>query len=146
MSKLEIGTDPDKGRGVFAAANIKKGEFVCRYQGELLTEGEAEKRACAYDAAADTQGKDVAEEGNYMYWFKSRKGVTFCIDASKDDGSFGRLINHSRSQANIQPKARTDIPGIYFVAKRDICVGEQLLYDYGDRNPANIAKFPWLKD
>lgn len=161
---LEVRDVPGKGRGVFATNNISKGDFVCRYRGELLTEEQAEARAYAYDVEAGD--KDVAEKGCYMFWF-DHDGRTLCIDAAAEDGSFGRLINHSRNEPNVAPRAlklpprtiklprrgsrafrrpRTINvqPGIGFHALRDIAPGEELLYDYGEDDPEILAKFPWL--
>jgi len=59
----------------------------------------------------------------------------------------GRIINHSRN-GNLTPKAvkqeNLEIPNLYFVASRDIEVGEELLYDYGDRSAKSRKEFPWL--
>lgn len=70
----------------------------------------------------------------------------FSIDATEDDRSFGRLINHSRLQPNLQPKAilLDGVARIILVANQDILPGMELLYDYGDRDPASILAHPWL--
>ena len=68
------------------------------------------------------------------------------IDATKEDGNLGRLINHSRKEANIVPKI-TDVDGephLYFIAVRDIGSGEELVYDYGDRRKTTLKHHPWL--
>lgn len=33
---------------------------------------------------------------------------------------------------------------LVLIAKRDIDVGEELLYDYGDRTPCTVSENPWL--
>lgn len=59
------------------------------------------------------------------------------------------MINHSRNKAhcNINPQLKVinKMPKICFFAKRSISVGEELLYDYGDRSPSSIKAYPWLK-
>lgn len=37
-----------------------------------------------------------------------------------------------------------DTPKLYFVTKEDVKAGEELLYDYGDKDKATILAHPWL--
>jgi histone-lysine N-methyltransferase SETD8 len=85
------------------------------------------------------------------------------IDATKDDGSLGRLVNHSRLPVGRQPKTHgpktppkqnahviilkniEKRPRLLYIASRDIAPGEEVLFDYGERRPEVIAKNPWLK-
>ena len=82
----------------------------------------------------------------------------FSIDATDEassTGSLGRLINHSRKafnsrpvtflMANPDPKIKKKTPYLYFEATRDIEVGEEILYDYGDHSAESHRLFPWLK-
>lgn len=68
------------------------------------------------------------------------------IDATIETGRLGRLVNHHRRMANLRPNLFTfnGDPHIIFSAKREINVGEQLLYDYGDRSKSSIKHHPWL--
>lgn len=68
------------------------------------------------------------------------------VDATKETGRMGRLINHSKN-GNCQTKLHdiNGVPHLILVASRDIDKGEELLYDYGDRSKASIAAHPWLK-
>lgn len=68
------------------------------------------------------------------------------VDATKETGRMGRLINHSKT-GNCQTKLHdiNGTPHLILVASRDIDKGEELLYDYGDRSKASIAAHPWLK-
>lgn len=71
----------------------------------------------------------------------------FSIDATAESGRLGRLINHSKTAANCHTKL-TEInqrPYLMLMASRDISLGEELLYDYGDRNRDSIESHPWLK-
>lgn len=57
------------------------------------------------------------------------------IDANKDDGSFGRFINHSKKHPNIKPvthKENGKVKTVLFIAIIDIKAGEELLFNYGD--------------
>ena len=60
------------------------------------------------------------------------------IDATEDDGSFGRLINDDNISPNLRVRMITfngeDLPG--FFALRDIYPGEELTYNYGGKGYA----------
>ena len=69
------------------------------------------------------------------------------IDATEESGRLGRLINHSKTAGNCHTKL-TEInnkPYLMLIASRDIVIGEELLYDYGDRNKDSLESHPWLK-
>lgn len=70
------------------------------------------------------------------------------VDATAETGRYGRLLNHSRYEANLTPEVIEvrQKPYIILRASRDIDIGEELVYDYGERRPAQLAMFPWLKD
>ena len=67
------------------------------------------------------------------------------IDATEEE-CYGKLINHSKKKANLLPKVVTvdNTPRLIFIAKKDIDCGQELLYDYGDRNKESIKSHPWL--
>ncbi|CDJ31562.1 SET domain-containing protein, putative [Eimeria mitis] len=75
------------------------------------------------------------------------------IDATEERIEFGpaRLINHSRKNPNLKPKAEA-VDGdandlrLFFVALRDIHEGEELLVDYGERDPEALKQNPWLNE
>ncbi|GAA6224693.1 N-lysine methyltransferase KMT5A-like [Lates japonicus] len=126
-----------KGRGVFAAKSFRKGDFVVEYHGDLLELAEAKIREAEYAQDPKT--------GCYMYYFQYQC-KTYCVDATKETGRLGRLINHSKT-GNCQTKlhAIDGTPHLILVASRDIEAEEELLYDYGDRSKASISAHPWLK-
>jgi histone-lysine N-methyltransferase SETD8 len=127
-----------KGKGVFAVKEFKKGDLVCEYSGQLLNKKEADKQEKEYE------GKP--ECGCYMYYFKFN-GKTMCVDATKDNGQLGRLLNHSKTKANVVTKLfEIDrLPYLALLAKRDVSIGEELVYDYGERSHKVIQLFPWLQ-
>ena len=82
----------------------------------------------------------------YMYYFK-HDNKSFCVDATFESGRLGRLINHTRKEANLTTKICVvdHVPRLGFVAKQDIAKGDELCYDYGDRRPEVLKVHPWLK-
>ena len=69
------------------------------------------------------------------------------MDATRDNGRFGRLLNHSKTVPNVTTKLLevAGQPYLCLVAARDIQPGEELEYDYGERSKAAIESHPWLK-
>lgn len=134
---LEVRETSDKGRGVFATRAFQRGDFVLEYSGELVAGREARERDLSY-----THDYSL---GSYMYFFKWRD-QTYCVDASKESGRLGRLVNHSIECANMITKVyeHKGEPRILFFAQRDITSGEELLYDYGERRQEVVKDFPWL--
>lgn len=126
-----------KGRGVIATKHFSRGEFVVEYHGDLIEITDAKKREAVYAQDPST--------GCYMYYFQYLS-KTYCVDATKETNRLGRLINHSKC-GNCQTKLHdiNGVPHLILVASRDIKVGEELLYDYGDRSKASLEAHPWLK-
>ncbi|EAN33525.1 N-lysine methyltransferase SETD8-A [Theileria parva strain Muguga] len=139
---VHIKFNPQKGRGVYAAYKIHKDDFLMEYKGELITEKVANFRNNKYN-------KSKKYKGSFIFFFK-HNGTRYGIDATEEDISFGpaRLVNHSRKNANIVPKTllSNNYPRLIFIAKRDIECGEELLVDYGERDPSVIKDNPWLLD
>lgn len=134
---MEVQQIDGKGRAVFATRRFQKGEYVVEYHGDLLQINDAKKREAEYAQNPAT--------GCYMYYFQYLS-KTYCVDATKESGRLGRLINHSKN-GNCQTKLHDigGVPHLILVASRNIDEGEELLYDYGDRSKASIAAHPWLK-
>ncbi|XP_051823898.1 N-lysine methyltransferase KMT5A-like [Antechinus flavipes] len=134
---MRVGLFEGKGRGVITTKPFQRGDYVVEYHGDLIDLALAKKREARYAKDPDT--------GCYMYYFHYRsKG--YCVDATKESGRLGRLINHSKS-GNCQTKLHpiNGVPHLIVIATRDIAVGEELLYDYGDRSKASLEAYPWLK-
>ncbi|PIC42089.1 hypothetical protein B9Z55_009278 [Caenorhabditis nigoni] len=133
---LEIYLDAVKGRGIKTTVNFSKGDFVLEYIGNMMEYSEAKTVEEAYSHE---------EVGSYMYFFE-HKNKKWCIDATAESPFKGRLINHSVLRPNLKTKV-VEIDGrhhLIFVALREIEVGEELLYDYGDRSAETLANNPWL--
>ncbi|XP_042913754.1 N-lysine methyltransferase KMT5A-like, partial [Parasteatoda tepidariorum] len=133
---FEIREFPEKGRGVVTTKPLKRGDFVLEYHGELIDYTEACKRERLYAMKENT--------GCYMYYFKYRN-KRYCIDATKESGRLGRLVNHSKKgNLKTQPIFLQDCPHLALFAGKDIEAGEELTYDYGDRSKEALEFHPWL--
>ncbi len=94
------------GLGLFAEEDIKKGDFVIKYEGELIPSKEAEKLKTRYLFEIDEN---------------------WTIDGS-DRKNTARYINHF-----CKPNLEAEVLAgeIVFFALRDIKKGEELGFDYG---------------
>ncbi len=105
---------------------------MCSYKGELIT---------------FSQGKKCAVETStcFLFFFKFQE-KSWCLDATKENCTFSRLINHSQKHANVKPVACLvgGKPGIVFQAKVDIPANTQLFYDYGECSKEILDENPWL--
>ena len=86
--------------------------------------------------------------GSYILFFR-HNSKKLAIDATEDDGSYGRLINHSSRAPNVGMKIFVveQRPTIVFVALREIKVGQEIQYDYGEKRKdileSNRVYFYW---
>jgi len=129
LERRKEGMDP-KGWGVFTTKVFRKGEYICRYKGENISVSQANKRSLRIPPAQC-----------FMYYVeRHRRKYDFVVDASNAryfGDTLGRNINHNKMTPNISPRVM-DIPRyntkvLYFVARRDIQIGEELCYHYDDR-------------
>ena len=84
-----------------------------------------------------------------VYLYKNFTSLLSCsVDATEDNGRYGRLLNHSKTAANVVTKlvAVQDQPYLCLLAARDISVGEELSYDYGERSRSIVESHPWLRN
>ncbi|KAL2465347.1 Histone-lysine N-methyltransferase ASHH1 [Abeliophyllum distichum] len=107
-----------RGWGLLADENIKAGQFIIEYCGEIISSEEAEKRSQAYEALGLKDAYIISLNANCF------------IDATKK-GSLARFINHS-CQPNCETRKWTVLGetrvGIF--AKKDISAETELAYDY----------------
>lgn len=137
-----------KGLGAYTETPILSGAWVGEYKGELLTLDQVQSRYWG------SRKKNAADRR----WIRSRKqrnqGLTgdYLFDMGDDlyiDGedtdisSWCRFMNHASEdmqQCNVETRHTGQIwdgtemiqPRLWYVSMRDIQVGEELLYDYGD--------------
>ncbi|XP_029918133.1 N-lysine methyltransferase KMT5A-A-like [Myripristis murdjan] len=110
------------GRGVFAKSPICKGYFVLEYRGDIINDAESQRRKRVYHESCAA----------FMFAFKWR-GKIWCIDASREDGSFGRLVNDEHRHPNCKMK-KIEVngnPHLCLFALSDIKEGEEITCDYG---------------
>ncbi|KAL5257465.1 hypothetical protein ACHWQZ_G012417 [Mnemiopsis leidyi] len=134
---LEIRQIEGKGRGVFSTRHFERKEFIVEYSGTLISYEEAKKREAEYV-------KEPEKYGCYMYYFVF-KNKKYCVDGTAEDGSYGRLLNHSKN-GNVESKLVNvnSKPVLVLVAKQDIQPQTELCYDYGERSKEIIDSHPWL--
>lgn len=75
----------------------------------------------------------------YLYYY-------FSVDATMETERMGRLINHSKLEANCIPKVYEvkSKPEIWLVASRIIQPGEEILFNYNDNRKSVLKSNPWL--
>ena len=121
-----------KGRGVFATEDIKKGTYLCEYR---TTRVYHPKQRAKYEWEYEKNG-----EGSYL--LETQFGKKLIFDATRCYDQVGRYINHASLKTNCNYWRPLYVRGKYrvgFVATRNICKGEELLYDYGVRNETWMA-------
>ncbi|XP_076841896.1 uncharacterized protein LOC143486014 [Brachyhypopomus gauderio] len=120
--------NPDKGRGVFSCVHFDKGDFLLEYRGDLINKHECERRQRIYKEALKV----------FMFEFRYN-GKLFCVDASLEDKSLGRLVNDDHVSPNSKMKTIrvAGKPHLCLFATRSISPGEEITYNYGD------SEWPW---
>jgi len=147
-SSICVKESEGKGLGAYTETPILSGAWVGEYSGEILTLDEVQSRYWA------SRKKTLTDRR----WIKSRKkrnqGLTgdYLFDMGDDlyiDGedadasSWCRFMNHASEdtkECNVETRHSPQIwdgteiiqPRLWYVALRDIQIGEELLYDYGD--------------
>lgn len=109
------------GNGVFATEDIKKGERIVRYTGQLRTHAEVDA--------------EYAEQEENGHTFLFTLNDEYVIDGTHN-GNIARWINHSCApncesliEEDAQHRRRHD--KVFVEALRDIKAGEELTYNYG---------------
>lgn len=104
--KIVVKKSKNRGLGLFAGENIKKGRFIIEYTGEVITNDEANKR-----------------KGQYLFTLNKK----FTLDG-KDRKNIARYANYS-----CRPNAEADVKKmrVFISAIRNISKGEEIVYDYG---------------
>ncbi|XP_041849327.1 uncharacterized protein LOC121645082 [Melanotaenia boesemani] len=110
-----------KGTGVFTREHIEPKSFVVEYRGVFSRS----------EGADDKNNKYVFD----FMW----NGKQYCIDASKEDGTLGRLVNDDHEHPNCKVKRImvNGRPHLCLFAVREIFPGEEITYNYGD------SSWPW---
>lgn len=143
-----------RGMGVFAALPIPKGAWFGEYAGEILTKEQVERRywedgEMNKDDERWIQSRELRNQtmtGEYLF----DVGNDFYIDGEDlEKSSWGRYLNHAsleEDEKNGTNFCNADVeeipenwegdvfipPRLFFVALRDIEVGEEICFNYGD--------------
>jgi hypothetical protein len=127
VARMQVIKTKYKGWGVRAIANIKQGEFIGNYYGEIVTEEEAERRGKMYDNRGLSYLFDI-----YPDFTAETLENEYSIDGT-NYGNMTRLMNHSCMPNVIAVTVYSEtreFPNIAFFAKQKIKKGEELTIDY----------------
>ncbi|MED6289138.1 hypothetical protein CHARACLAT_033227 [Characodon lateralis] len=113
--------NPFKGRGVFTNKTIKPTTFVVEYRGKIFSRG---------IGSEERRGDSL---NGFLFEF-SWKGERWCIDASKEDETLGRLVNDDYTSPNcaIRKIVYEGKPHLCLFAVKEISSGEEITYNYGE--------------
>ena len=117
--------DAETGRGVVAKESIPKRSYVCEY-----------KTSAVYPVKDKADRNDSGSYTVETYYAVPNVG-RLCFDATERYHHPGRYINHVSRGGNLRLSRPFFIRGkwrIGFLAIRDISVGDELCYDYLDRD------------
>jgi SET domain-containing protein len=111
---------PKSGKGLFTKEDIKKGDFIVEYKGEIITDKEATRRA---------EKDDI-----YGYMFFINKNL--CIDAYHTPQHLARYANDAMGLARVEGfknNAEYEIVGkkCFIKATKNIKSGEEIFVSYG---------------
>lgn len=96
------------GLGLFTDVDIKKGEYIIEYKGNLISTTEADEKG-----------------GQYLFEINSR----WTIDGTPRTNT-ARYINHS-CRPNCESDTRERDKRVLIFSRKNIKAGEELNYDYG---------------
>ena len=111
-----LGPSEVSGWGLFTKNDLKKGDFIQEYCGELVSQNEADRRGLV----------DDVKNRSYLFNLSS----DHVLDASNRGGK-ARFINHS-GEPNCEPRVLfvNGEQRIGFFAKQDIKAETELLFNY----------------
>ncbi|RAL46751.1 hypothetical protein DM860_005030 [Cuscuta australis] len=131
--KLEIFKTETKGWAVRAREAILRGNFVCEFIGEVISEEEANRRRCGYGKEGCAYFLKIDDQINDMSRLVEGESP-YVIDAT-NYGNVSRYINHSCSPNLVNHQVVVEsmdyrLTHIGLFAGRDILAGEELSFDY----------------
>lgn len=121
---LRIVESVNRGLGVVTQRFVVKGEFVCEYAGEVLSNVEAKKRTC-----------DDFDTMNYLITVVERTGEDVSHTTHIDPmyfGNVGRFINHScdPNLSMIPVRKNNNVPHLALFANKAVEKGQELSFHY----------------
>jgi [histone H3]-lysine36 N-trimethyltransferase len=125
-AKVSVIKTEKKGFGLRADADLRTGDFIYEYIGEVINEPQFRRRMIQYD-----------DEGIIHFYFMSLSKGEF-VDATKK-GNLGRFCNHScNPNCYVDKWVVGDKLRMGIFAERNIKAGEELVFNYNvDRYGAN---------
>ncbi|XP_041867585.1 uncharacterized protein LOC121656583 isoform X2 [Melanotaenia boesemani] len=114
-----------KGRGVLTSEAIEPSSFVVEYRGETILCEETKRRST-----------DTLNGFLFDFWLS---GTNWRVDASKESGGLGRLVNddHINPTCKLKKIFYEGKPHLCLFALRKISPGEEITFDYGS------SSYPW---
>ncbi|XP_066913272.1 uncharacterized protein [Clytia hemisphaerica] len=111
------------GYGVKTQKKFIKGDFLLEYRGVLRLKADMIDIERHYDEIG---------AGSFVFDFKHNE-ISYCLDATEDNGSLCRFVNDSKLNPNaVMKKIEIDgVPRLCLFALRDISFGEEIRYSYG---------------
>ena len=139
MKKLKVKKSqlPSAGKGLYTLEDIKKGENIVEYLGEIVP-----WKVCAQRAKED--------KGGYVLFVNNNH----CIDAYFTKDAIARYANDARGLSRVEGlknncRYELEKKRGYIVARRNIKAGEEIFVDYGkdywDVIKENLKKEELLK-
>ena len=135
FEKIQFGKP--KGFGVVAKKMFPINTYLLEYTGDLINRLEADQRENEY-----------TDDHAYRFDF-SAEGRAVTLDAARNDGRFGRLLNHSKLLPNLVPVVMPNLIGkdrVLFRTISHINEGEELVWDYNENRPEVLKANPWLEN
>ncbi|KAJ1666904.1 hypothetical protein IW140_003322 [Coemansia sp. RSA 1813] len=127
--EMDIYRTSSKGWGVVTRKKIRKGEYICRYTGKLMSFEESENLEKTNTSYLFDLDKEVAYGKNSCFTIDARQygNVSHFFNHSCEPnmGIWSVYINH------LDPRLHE----LAFFALRDIAVGEELNFDYNPSMP-----------
>ncbi|KAF2842320.1 SET domain-containing protein [Patellaria atrata CBS 101060] len=141
--ELEIFKTADRGWGLRTKSPLKRGQFIDTYRGEIITDAEATRRETTIPTSTPSKAA-LAHKDSYLYTLDKFTSpllplsACYIIDGSHTGGPT-RFINHScapncRQYTVSYNKYDQRVYEIAFFAYRDIEAGEELTFDYLDKD------------
>ncbi|CAA16332.3 Histone-lysine N-methyltransferase set-25 [Caenorhabditis elegans] len=131
---------PEKGFGVRAAANIKAGELVCEYTGDvtlLPTSDPVASSSTKTDDGEEQENPEAPERVDSSYDAAFNAMDTKIIISAKKTGNISRFINHSCDPSSVFVEVYSRrfeedplIPRVAVYAIKDIALGEEITIAY----------------
>ena len=125
---------PGAGKGLFTDADVKKGEEVVEYEGEVVPWSVVEERSAkGHEGYAFYISERTSVDAYFTPWAMGRY--------ANDAKGFGR-VEGLRNNSQYVVKRKKGIRKVFIVASRSIKAGSEILVDYGADYWRYLSKQP----